>query len=651
MDTRRSLSERSNGRIQNTSESDSWKSVIGSLPRRKSLVSEVFKGDPDLPSFRQRVDYDAPLWFTLRRSFYWFRAVIAFFAGTLRDRVVPGYIDNNERRAERLYRIFATLGGSFLKIGQQLAIRIDILPYEYYTALAKLLDEVEPIELETAIRIIEKEMERPLQETFSHFDPVPVGSGSIATVYQAILRKENIKVAVKVLRPNIGVVFAADFDIIRFVYVILRFLNLLPKVITFEAIDEVHDILMEELDFVWEARHQDLYREFAEKTGTKRFSAPEVYFDYCTEDVVVQEYVTGVPLKDLLAIVEGRDKEALEILETYNITPEGAARNLLWTNYYTLWRSMFFHADPHPANIIVMPNNELVFVDFGAVGSLGYKLRSSLQQVYDMEADENIEGAARVALTLMEPLPPVNIDTLLEDVKWEFQRASVALRSRGVPWTERTSAQLWFGFFRVARKYNVALPPPVVRMIRGTMLYDTLAARIYPGINIRHEYSAFVKDAGIEARDRIKDGMRNRVKHGGLTPEDFLRIEQVLSESEQLVFQTRRLLHNVTYSVAPLVGQFTTVISSVFGLGFRLGLIWFGPVFVAFGLFFAAQVFSGGDTPKRLGELISTSWGAVQIYVFGEDAYWTLAVGLTFIIVMMSLRRIVFRAYQLDNDA
>jgi len=628
----------------------SWENVVGPIQRRRSLVTKAYEGIPDLPPIHHRVDFPAPFRVVVGRLWRWIYAFFAFGLGTLRDRFHPGFKDTSERRAHRLYSIIKEAGGSFLKIGQQLAIRVDLLPYEYYSALSKLFDEVEPIPFEESIRLIEKDLRRPLDEVFSRFDPVPVGSGSMAVIYQAILRDEDTKVAVKVRRPDIGGVVTADFSIMRAVFIFLKFINLLPPTFTFDALDEIHDILIEELDFYWEARHTDVFRTMAENAPRDYFSAPKVYFKYSSENIVVQEFITGIPLKDMLLLVEAKDQEALEIMKEYDIDPVEVGRRLLWVNYYTLWRSLFFHADPHPGNIIVLPHNQLVFVDFGAIGSLSNSLRWSLQQVYEMELQGNIEGAAMIALTLMEPLPAIDINKLLEDVKLEFQRAAVALRSRGVPWTERTSAQLWFGFFRVARKYGVPLPSAVVRMVRGTMLYDTLAARLDPDLDIHKEYKHFRADAGAEARDTVKDNWADRLRHGGLTPEDYLRVEQLMNESEQIIFQARRALHDVNYNIAPLVTRVASAFGLLYSVGFRMLMVWGLPFVVAYSYYYA-QFFVSAPPEERIVPIIAQrAWQAGSEVILNSNLYWTVAFTITFLILIVMGRRLMSRLYQLGND-
>lgn len=624
-------------------------SVIGSIARPPAFVSDSLNDVVELPPYEPRVDFDADLGLQLKRGIAWARAIVAFLLGTFLDIILPWREDNDERRADRLAKIIQDLGGTVVKLGQQLSMRIDFLPYEYYTKLSKLFNEVPVFDFKLAIIEIEAATGEPISKTFERIDPKPIGAGAVACVYQAVLRKNGKKVAVKVRRPGVGEVFAADFDIIKLIFLTTRFLNLLPRIITFEAIDELHDLIMEELDFKTEARHQDMFRRSAEYAERRYFSAPRVYFEYSSSSVIVQEYIQGVLLKDLLTIVERNDTKGLQRLAVYDIDPKEVARRLLWTNYWTIWRTLFFHADPHPANVLVLPHNELVFIDFGSVGSLGSKLRWALQEVYEAEARMDVEAAARTAITLMEPLPPIDVNKLLADATEEFQRATIALRSEGVPWQERTTAQLWFGFFRVARKYDVNLPSSVVRLIRGTLLYDTLAARLDSELDINKVYDQYRQDAGRQAGRVLGKELRKRL-FTGPDAEDYLRIEQLISEGSALIFQGQRLLSDVTYKLQPLTGQVVLIFSTVASIVTRLGVIWLSPVFLAYAYFFVEMYFEAEEgQPIILFYAIRDIWPHVVDAVLTRNWYWFTVIFLSMVVVVSTTRRFVTNAYRLDD--
>jgi ubiquinone biosynthesis protein len=542
--------------------------VVGAMPRREPLtVTAVNTISPR--TMRLSSPFHAGLWLTIRRLFVWNKGLFIFFSSILWDKIKQR--DTVMSRAVHLRQIFARIGGTFIKFGQQAAVRADLLPYEYCEELTKLLDQVDPFPTAQAIAAIERVTGKPLDDTFQRFDPDPVGSASIACVYQAVLHNGD-KVAVKVRRPGIGNLFVADFRVLGWLSGMMEGLTLVRPGFTDIILEEVRSTLMEELDFYKEARFQEIFRRRAKKAKRPYFSAPRVYPQFSGEDVIVEEFVSGVWLSELLMAVERNDIHALATIHDLNIDPKKVARRLLWVSYWGLWESIFFHADPHPANIIVQRNNKLVFIDFGSVGALKATRRRTLHEIYNLEKQEDLEGMARMALTLLEPLPPIDTEKVIkaiEDVYWD---GLIATRSRHSEWWERTSAQLWLGFFRVTNRFQIPMSFDTVRMIRATLLYDTLAARLDHDIDLGREYRRYVKDAGAESRKRLEKGVEQRLEKG-LTGSDYLRIEQMLKMGEQAVYQANRLLNLRAFNFTALVGKFVSSVMLSISLMVQLVMV------------------------------------------------------------------------------
>jgi predicted unusual protein kinase regulating ubiquinone biosynthesis (AarF/ABC1/UbiB family) len=316
---------------------------------------------------------------------------------------------------------------------------------------------------------------------------------------------------------------------------------------------------MEELDFYKEARFQEIFRRRAAKARRPFFTAAKVYPHISGEEVLVEEFISGIWLSELLSAVENNDQQALAQIRHLNIDPKIVARRLLWVSNWGLWESVLFHADPHPANIIIQPNNRLVFIDFGSMGTLTESRRLTLHEIFRLEEMEDLEGISRASLTLLEPLPPVDIEKVLkaiEDVYWD---GLIATRSKQSLWWERTSAQLWLGFFRVTSQFQIPMAFDTVRMIRATLLYDTLAARLDHDIDVGRHYRRFMKDAGRNARRRLLDSAQTRLERG-FTEQDYIRLERMLKLGDRVLFQAQRLLNLRQFNYAALVGKFVSMI-------------------------------------------------------------------------------------------
>lgn len=595
--------------------------VVGPMPRRKS-VSPVVVQDIQPRVMRLAQPFKAGFFFSLHRMMIWLLGILRFLIGTARDIILRR--DSVERRAVRLRECFTRIGGTFIKIGQQLSIRIDLIPYRYCVELTRLLDQAAPFPVEQAIVVIERETGRKLSEVFAAFDPEPIGSASIACVYQAELHT-GAKVAVKVRRPGVGEIFMADLRVMGWFFKWLELTTIIRPGYTSNVLNELRDTLLDELDFYKEARFQELFRRRARTAGRSFFSAPRVYPQFSGEQVMVQEFVSGVWLSELIAGVEQNHESTLAHIRELNIDPKLVARRLLWASHWGLWENVFFHADPHPANIIVRRDSSLVFIDFGASGSLTESRRLAMHELFARESEEDLEGIARVALTLLEPLPPMDTDKVIHAIEKVFWDAMIAQRSEHSEWWEKTSANLWLGFFRVTNEFKIPMGVDHVRMIRATLLYDTLAARLDNQIDLGEQYRAFMKDAGYKAKKRLQKKIRQRLERGP-TPSDYVKIERLLKMGDRAMYLAQRVMNLRTFNFGALLGKFVSAVILLVSVAFQ--------TIAATGI-----IVLGVYLSQLISELPEPSLrGAIRLVVNNP---WYIA-GLT-VVLLVNVRRMLFR--------
>jgi predicted unusual protein kinase regulating ubiquinone biosynthesis (AarF/ABC1/UbiB family) len=485
---------------------------------------------------------------TLRRLMVWFGAILSFQLGNLWD--VIHKRDSEARRAVRLRLTFEHVGGTFVKIGQQMASRLDFLPQRYCEELATMLDRFPPFPTDEAIAIIERATGKKLEEVFSAFDPEPIGSASIACVYQARLRATGEKVAVKVRRPGIRELFEADFKVLDVLGQLAETLTLVRPGYTVNLRSEFRNALSSELDFRREGRLGELFRRRANKAKERYFTAPRVHFEYSDDEVLVQEFVSGIWLFEILAAVEHGDPAGLARMEELNIDPKIIARRLLYAHNWSLYDHLSFHADPHPANIVVRANNELVFVDFGASGYMSTTRKLFYRRTYECFLKNDIAGMAQMSIVLNEPLPPMDVNAVMKETEVAFHDQMLAMRSKQTPWYERTSARMFIAMIGVISKHNVPTPTDILMFTRATLLYDTLAARLDPKINFYREYQRYAQKAARKTKKRARQALMRRFR-GGLQGADYVLLEKLLSTGDDLIFRAQRLM-SVPYDFAVL---------------------------------------------------------------------------------------------------
>lgn len=531
--------------------------LLRRLPRPDKLLEVAISHIT--PPMTRVVTFKASAVKVIGRFFIWFYAAFSFIAQVLWDRLRRR--DTLERRAVRMRTTLEKSGGTFVKIGQQLSMRVDLLQYPYCAELSKMLDRMPAFPTDQAIRAIERVTGQKLAETFSAFDPNPIGSASIACVYQATLRNGK-KVAVKVRRPGIGETFVADFKALDWTCAVLEFTTILRPGFTHSLRQQVREALTEELDFRSEARYQELFRRRAKEVKTEFLMAPKIHHKLSGEDVIVMEFVSGVPLGEVLAAVEHHDEKALAALRELKIKPRKVATRLLWANHAAMISDLFFHSDPSPGNVFVQPGSNLMFVDFGSCGAFSQSQRRALKEINYHQLRADPEGMARASIAMMEPLPPIDTNAFARELEASYRLSVYAMKSKHSEWWERTSATQWLAFMKAAMKFKVPLPAGALHMIRATLLYDTLAARLNRKMIFYDEYRRYEKFAAKRARKQVKKKIRRNLEHG-LDDRYYLRFQQMTESGNRLMFRLQHFLDTPSLRFADMVKKGVFAVTTV----------------------------------------------------------------------------------------
>ncbi len=374
-------------------------------------------------------------------------------------------------RAVRLRLALEALGPIFVKFGQMLSTRRDLLPLDIADELAKLQDRVPPFSPELALKQIEEAYGRPASAVFAEFDAVPVASASVAQVHFAKLRPEDggHEVAVKILRPNMHSVIDHDLALLDTMAGLLEKIwsdgkRLKPR----EVVAEFAKYLYDELDLMREASNcSQLRRNFAD---SKLLLVPGVYWDQCTTTVMVMERMRGIPISQNDALVAaGIDLSALS----------RAGVEIFFTQVF---RDGFFHADMHPGNIFVatdaVHHGKYVALDFGIVGTLTDGDKDYLAQNFLAFFQRDYK---RVAMAHVEAgWAPA--DTRVD----EFE---AAIRAVCEPIFDRPISEISFGrvllrLFQTSRRFNVEIQPQLVMLQKTLLNIEGLGRQLDPKLDL-----------------------------------------------------------------------------------------------------------------------------------------------------------------------
>jgi ubiquinone biosynthesis protein len=460
-----------------------------------------FKPGRRRPSRRSRERLPLPLYAVARTVWLVILSLIFLPQLLLDGRVAPLI----------LRRYLEVCSGGFIKLGQILAMRYDVLPAEYCDELSKLLDRVPAAPLSTIERIIAEDLGRPVAACFRSLDEVPMGSASIAQVHGARLAGGE-PVAVKVVRPGIARTLRVDMAYLGIAgrlssrFGILRSLNL-------EAlVRELSDLTHEELDFRREARNAALFHRLLAEDEVDHY-APRVFFSLSGPRVITMERIAGVPMTELLAAVHLDDRPRLRQWAARGIRPRRTARLLLRSILEQAMRHRTFNADPHPANLIVQDGGTLAWVDFGAVGWLDEHTWGQLFRLQEAIATRQIQAAVEALLASLAPLPA-------RDLSWFELEAKAILRdwvdsSRDSDATvlEKSTGRFLLRIFAAIRRAGLSLPADLVRVYRTVIIGDMIMLRLDPNIDWVPELRDFVAH---ETGRQLKQALRPEVSIGAV---------------------------------------------------------------------------------------------------------------------------------------
>ena len=379
---------------------------------------------------------------------------------------------------ERLRAALEEIGGTFIKLGQMLALQPDILSLEYCNALFKLLDRVEPFGYTDVRRIVVEEIGRPPEEAFDRFDPAPLAAASIGQVHVAELAGRRW--AVKVQRPSVESDFAGDIRLMVVALGLIRTLRLRPLEWLIEPLTEFIAWTEEELDYRIEARYMERLGRHAVDNPRER--VPEVMWGLTTRRLLVAELLEGTPILTHLRALETGDEVTARRLAAIGFQPDAFARNIIDNFLGDAFLHGIFHADLHPANLMILPDNVVGYLDFGITGVLSPYSRRNL-----------------VAMTLAYTRADLDAMTEAFFRVSTFDRGSrpqefrAGLERLGDTWYERRSGGrhlkknftlVMLDMLRLSRATGVWPERDVIKYIRSSIAIDGLIHRFAPAFDV-----------------------------------------------------------------------------------------------------------------------------------------------------------------------
>ncbi|MFN2391757.1 MAG: ABC1 kinase family protein [Pyrinomonadaceae bacterium] len=427
---------------------------------------------------------------------------------------------NQEKQAVWLKENLINLGPTFIKIGQSMGTRADLLPLPFVKALGELQDQVPPFPNEIAVARIERDLGKKINEVYAEFDVEPIAAASLGQVYRAKLFTGE-EVAVKVQRPNLDGIIKGDIEILRKVTKFAeRFPSLNENADWAGMLREFDETIHEEMDYAAEGKNAERFTDnFKDWTNVH---VPKIYWSATTSKVLTMEFIHGTKVT------------ALEDLRARNVSPEKVNRLLIRTYLKQLLEDGFFHADPHPGNLLVMPDGRLAFFDFGMVGRITPQLQSKMIDAFFHVVAKDPAGIAQDLIDLDFMKPGSNPDIVRPVVEKMFQ-FHLNLKLKEVNFKELT-----YDLADVMYDYPFRLPSNFTYIMRALMTLEGIGIITDPEFNFFETAKPYAKEfmfkrEGKDLRKLLTDKLLGRDADGKI---DLDRTWKLAKMAFKTVFNT-----------------------------------------------------------------------------------------------------------------
>ena len=398
------------------------------------------------------------------------------------------------------------LGPTFIKIGQIMSSRPDLVPKEYCDELKKLRSQVKPMTYGEVIDILNTEFNNEVDSIFSSIEEVPIGSASIAQTHRAVLSNGD-NVVIKVQRPHVQELMAEDISVLKSAVKLLHIDSLFSNIIDINAfLDEMYATAKEEMDFIIEAKHMTDFIDY--NKDVKYIGQVKVYNEYCTKNSLVMEYIGGCNIND----IEYLKENGYDINEISEKLADNYVKQAIDDGY--------FHADPHSDNIKV-DNGKIIFLDYGMMGTINVRYRNLLEKCLIAIANNDYNEVANVLKAIDTNSSYVDQMQLKNDIK------KVLDKNKTTELTDINVKDFASDMFLMLNRYKITLPRDITMLIRGIVVLAGLLEEINPKLSLMIVIKNHIDISKTINKDTIKKYLVKSAKSGAdlmLIPNEALTL-------------------------------------------------------------------------------------------------------------------------------
>ena len=468
-------------------------------------------------------------------------------------------LEHKKNRAAWLVNTLIDLGPTFIKIGQSLSTRADLLPLEYIEALGTLQDQVPAFSSQEAMTMIQLELGKPVQLIYKEFESNPLAAASLGQVHRAKLYTGE-DVVVKIQRPGLEALFNLDFKILlQLIKFCNRYFVGIRKYNLNLIYDEFFNLLFQEIDYIQEGKNSDKFRENFQ--GHSHIIVPKVYWQYTTTKILTLEYKPGIKIND---------KAALQAcgININKVNERGISCYLK-----QLLQDGFFQVDPHPGNMAINPDGSIIFYDFGMMAEIGTLDKDQMIKTFFaiLKKDSNEVVDTLISMGLIEPMPNMTpVKRLITFLLDKFTDKPLDVKALGEVKSE---------LYEMFEQQPFRLPAQMIFILKALTTLDGIARTLDPQYNLTASAQPFVRSIAItkskghtiaQLSKQTKDFLQYQLTKPNRTEVLFKKLEERVERGElQLIVknvESDRILKRIYLAVKALIYACLTGFSLLAGL-------------------------------------------------------------------------------------
>jgi predicted unusual protein kinase regulating ubiquinone biosynthesis (AarF/ABC1/UbiB family) len=525
-----------------------------------------------------------------------FRTIARLFRLMLllaRYRLTSLFRSNPQKSAHALRVVFEKMGFAFVKLGQALALRFDLLPADYCQEFLRISNEVAAAGYPTIRQIITEDLGRSPDEVFAAFEREPFAVTSSGQLHQAT-SVDGVRLVVKIQNPEIRNNYVADIRLMRWLARPLDWAGAFAAKSVAVYVDEFARALFSELDLADAARNATLMSELSK--GDRFEINPAIRNDYTANRILTWEYVYGTSVLQILNAIHQGDREYLRKLRDQEYDLRLIARRIYWSSLNQIYRDGLFHSDLSPAGILVLPGNRIAYVDFVVVGRFTEEHQDSFRFFMQHVLREEFADATDELLRWIETAPNTDIARFRRDMSAVFEDYLDGFRSPvgSVPWL--AARHMVVRMMSVMRQHGLSVPAIVSLYLRALLTRDAIIFELSPAYDPLIDEARFMVRA---ARIDVKELFKRREAVASVA-ESWGQARELVTNLSKLATSGRSIEITLRTMQARLLqyGVWTTLIGTVAYLGFREdafselnAVLGVGKYFIPGALLFIAAIF------------------------------------------------------------